>query len=161
MGKFMPSKTQKLHTYKALFGIVLDESRPSYSWSSRLRYKDYQSSLLIWTTWDVKASYFSKERDEKKELSQNLSKHIDILRKLSMHKKPDKTSTYSKTFQELNPGQPIGVDFESPHHQVEDFFMLSDNEWAISSVELLDLLKLYFANFCQLKPSRYNYYTVR
>ena len=39
--------------------------------------------------------------------------------------------------------------------------MLSDNERAISSVQLLDLLELYFTNFCQLTPSQYNYYTAR
>ena len=39
--------------------------------------------------------------------------------------------------------------------------MLSDNKRAISSVQLLDLLELYFTNFCQLTPSQYNYYTAR
>ena len=37
--------------------------------------------------------------------------------------------------------------------------MLSDNKRAISSVQLLDLLELYFTNFCQLPAGLNTYYT--
>lgn len=37
--------------------------------------------------------------------------------------------------------------------------MLSDNKRAISSVQLLDLLEMYFTKFCQLPACLYNYCT--
>ena len=132
-----------------------DQCNHTKKWSHKWLDKDYQSSQFMWTMRVVETTSLKAHRHTASAINE-----IRI-RQRSMHKKPDKTSTYSKSFQELNPGQPIGVDFESPHHQVEDFFMLSDNEWAISSVELLDLLKLYFTNFCQLAPDQYNYHTAR
>ncbi|WP_413440386.1 hypothetical protein [Synechococcus sp. MIT S1220] len=69
------------------------------------------------------------------------------LRDDSTHQKPNNSTAQNDSFKELSPGQPIRIQLKGTHHQVEDFFVLSNEKWTISSIELLDLLELDLTEF--------------
>jgi len=58
----------------------------------------------------------------------------------SAHPEPNNQSTQSKPFEELHPGQAVGIKRKHPHHQVEQLFVHPDQRRAIRGVQLRQLL---------------------
>ena len=69
---------------------------------------------------------------------------------LSAHQEPNKKTTNTDTFAELNPSQPIGIELKCSHHQIQHFLMLTHHKRAVSRIELLNPLELDFTELCHL-----------
>ena len=76
--------------------------------------------------------------------------HCTGQKKSSAHQEPNKKSTNTDTFTELNPSQPIGIELKCSHHQIQHFLVLTHQKRAVSRIELLNLLELDFTELGHL-----------
>ena len=68
----------------------------------------------------------------------------------SAHQEPNDQTTQAKSFEELRPGQAVGVERERSHHQIQNLFVLPNQRRAVRGVQLRNLLQLDLSELCHL-----------
>ena len=61
---------------------------------------------------------------------------------ISAHEQPNGQSTATKPFDELGPGEAIGIQRKRSHHQIQNLFVFSNQRRAVRRVQLRNLFEL-------------------
>ena len=67
----------------------------------------------------------------------------------STHQQPNGQSATTKPLQKLDPGEAVGIERKRSHHQIQNFFVFSNQRRAVGCVQLLNLFEFDLSELCQ------------